>query len=132
MAMAADRPHGSPDTPSLTATPPWFSERIMPASPTMMARNCNGFRLTASVGFVCVMHLSPMGNEMSTITGMTMTKIERHGQILATAPPTVGPMAGATVMTSEPTPMSLPTLERGDCSRMMLIISGVAMPEPTP
>ena len=61
-----------------------------------------------------------------------MTKIARHGRMLDTAPPTVGPMAGATVMTSEPTPISRPTLLRGDCSRMMFIISGVATPEPMP
>ncbi len=63
---------------------------------------------------------------------MTMTKIARHGRMLETAPPTVGPIAGATVMTRDPTPISRPTLLRGDCSRMMLIISGVATPEPMP
>ena len=61
-----------------------------------------------------------------------MTKIALHGRMLVTAPPTVGPMAGATVITSEPTPISRPILERGDCSRMMFIINGVAMPEPMP
>lgn len=63
---------------------------------------------------------------------MTMTKIARHGRILDTAPPTVGPIAGATVMTSDPTPINRPTFVRGDCSRMMLFINGVAMPEPMP
>jgi len=33
------------------------------------------------------------GSEISRITGMTMTKIARHGRMLDTAPPTVGPMA---------------------------------------
>lgn len=61
-----------------------------------------------------------------------MTKIARHGSTVVTAPPTVGPMAGATVMTSDPTPINRPIFERGDCSRMMLIINGVATPEPMP
>ena len=69
---------------------------------------------------------------MSSTIGMTIMKMLRQGITLAMAPPTVGPMAGATVMTSEPTPMRRPTLERGDCSKMMLIINGVAIPEPTP
>ncbi len=73
-----------------------------------------------------------MGSDTSNTTGMTITKMLRHGSTLATDPPTVGPIAGATVMTSEPTPIRRPTFECGDCSRMMLIISGVAMPEPTP
>ena len=64
--------------------------------------------------------------------GMTITKIARHGRTLDTAPPTVGPIAGATVMTNEPTPIKRPTLLFGDCSRMMLIINGVATPEPMP
>ena len=78
------------------------------------------------------MHRKPTGNEISRITGITMTKIARHGRMLEMAPPTVGPMAGATVMTSDPTPIRRPTLVRGACSRMMLIINGVATPDPTP
>lgn len=41
-------------------------------------------------------------------------------------------MAGAVVMTNDPSPMRRPSFDLGDCSRMMFIISGVAMPDPMP
>ena len=121
-----------PLTAAPTATPAWLRNMIRPHSASTIATNCSGLSTASSVGCFCWMHFRPTGSEISRMIGITITKIARHGSTLVTAPPTVGPMAGATVITSEPTPISRPTLERGDCSRMMFIISGVAMPEPMP
>ena len=49
-----------------------------------------------------------------------------------TRPPTVGPSAGATATTMPPTPISMPILLFGDCSRMILNINGSAIPVPAP
>ena len=114
------------------ATPDWLSARISPLSASTTATNCSGLSRASSVGRFCSMQRRPIGRETNSTIGMAITKIARHGSTLEIAPPTVGPMAGATVMTSDPTPMRRPTLLRGDCSRMMFIISGVATPEPMP
>ena len=130
--MMTGRVAEEPLTAALTATPIWLSAKIMPLRASTIATNCTGLSRASSVGRFCSMQCSPSGRETNSTIGMAMTKMARHGKTLDTAPPTVGPMAGATVITSEPTPMRRPTLLRGDCSRMMFIISGVATPEPMP
>ena len=61
-----------------------------------------------------------------------MAKTTRQLATSPMTPPTIGPTAGATPRVRPPTPMSAPNLVRGAWVRMIVNMSGVMMPVPTP
>ena len=64
--------------------------------------------------------------------GNRAAKIARQLNVSESQPPTEGPTAGATAVTSEPTPIIKPRFFCGACSVMMLNMSGSATPVPIP
>ena len=91
----------------------------------------NRVKIGSPVGVFCSMHFMPMHAAIST-SGMAMTKIRAPRQHCGHRAADGRADGRATVMTSDPTPINRPIFERGDCSRMMLIINGVGTPEPMP
>ncbi|RSX46504.1 hypothetical protein D2E23_2263 [Bifidobacterium callimiconis] len=113
------------------ASPPRSTAKMNDTNAMTIHSTCNGLRCVSTVGVTCRMEINPNTMKM-TSSANVMTKIQRHGMNVPTRPPTVGPRAGAVAQTRLPMPMSMPILDLGDCSRMMLNISGNAIPVPAP
>ena len=63
---------------------------------------------------------------------MIRIKINRQPSPVTTKPPNVGPIAGAIAGIIVPTPIIVPILEAGTCSKIILNINGKPIPVPIP
>ena len=62
------------------------------------------------------------------IKGIKRENTQRQPKLLMTIPPNVGPNAGAAPVIKLPTPIIVPILDLGTCSKIMLNIKGKAIP----
>ncbi len=73
----------------------------------------------------------PNNNEIM-INGIKSQKTQRQFSACRIIPPKVGPSAGAIPVIILPTPIIVPTLPLGTCSKIILNINGKAIPVPMP
>ena len=109
----------------------WFvaNTKLMNAIAKMIQLMKSNFK--CSIADFWVMDVIPRINEI-TSNGNNTRKITRQPNILTMKPPIVGPTAGAIAIIKFAKPITVPVLEIGTCSTMMLNINGNAIPVPIP
>ena len=94
--------------------------------------NLCGLNVTIPYKEQVIPYLDELDKDTAKIGAVNVIKIIRQPKCCTIMPPKNGPTAGAVAMISEATPIITPSLSSGTRARMILNISGKAMPVPTP